>query len=58
MLCVSAELTLDRLFLPAEQHLLASGKRDAATLLADMLFEWNDKGNNPPGAYAARGVLP
>lgn len=50
MLSLLSSLTADRQFLPAEQHLLASGKRDAATLLADMLFEWNDKGNNPPGA--------
>ena len=51
-------LTTDGLFLPAEHHLLASGKRDAATLLADMIFEWNEKGRNPPGPYACRGVLP
>lgn len=30
----------DSLYVPAEKHLLASGKRDAAVLLADMMFEW------------------
>jgi hypothetical protein len=31
---------VDRQFAAAEQHLLASGKRDSANLLADLLFEW------------------
>ncbi|BEI79580.1 hypothetical protein CcaverHIS002_0101090 [Cutaneotrichosporon cavernicola] len=48
----------DRLFEPAEQYLLNAGKRDSATLLADMLFEWGNSGHEDPGAYAARGVLP
>ncbi|CAD6564980.1 MAG: hypothetical protein TREMPRED_000535 [Tremellales sp. Tagirdzhanova-0007] len=30
----------ERLFVPAEVHLLASGKRDAANMLAEMMFEW------------------
>ncbi|GMK54600.1 hypothetical protein CspeluHIS016_0111860 [Cutaneotrichosporon spelunceum] len=48
----------DRLFEPAEQYFLNAGKRDSATLLADMLFEWGNKGAEDPGAYAVRGVLP
>ncbi|KAL1410062.1 hypothetical protein Q8F55_004064 [Vanrija albida] len=51
-------LTPDRLFVPAEAHLLASGKRDAATLLAELLFEWSDKGRQDPGPYAVKGTLP
>jgi hypothetical protein len=31
---------IDRQFVLAEQHLLAAGKRDAAKLLAEMMFEW------------------
>jgi len=56
----------------AEQHLLASGKRDAANLLAEVMFEWyvpmtrydeilmvrRGKGAQDPGPYAAKGVLP
>lgn len=30
----------DHDFVLAEQHLLAAGKRDAAKLLAEMMFEW------------------
>lgn len=48
----------DNLFVPAETHLLASGKRDAASLLAELMFEWSHKGADPVGGYAARGVLP
>ena len=33
-------LTSDRQFAQAETHLLASGKRDSANLLAELLFEW------------------
>lgn len=31
---------LERQYFSAEQHLLASGKRDASIVLADMMFEW------------------
>lgn len=31
---------LERQYFLAEQHLLASGKRDASIVLADMMFEW------------------
>ncbi|ORX41022.1 hypothetical protein BD324DRAFT_647922 [Kockovaella imperatae] len=48
----------DRQFELAEQHLLASGKRDSAHLLADMMFEWCEKGSLDPGPYAIRGTLP
>ncbi len=34
------EWAVERLFVTAEVHLLASGKRDAANLLAEMMFEW------------------
>ncbi|WWC72559.1 uncharacterized protein I206_106521 [Kwoniella pini CBS 10737] len=48
----------DRAFPLAEQHLLASGKRDAAVTLAQMMFEWCEKGGLDPGPYAVRGTLP
>ncbi|WVF68066.1 hypothetical protein IAT40_002829 [Kwoniella sp. CBS 6097] len=48
----------DRAFVLAEQHLLASGKRDAALTLAEMMFEWSEKGKLDPGPYAVRGTLP
>lgn len=50
--------TADRQFALAEPHLLASHKRDSAITLAEMLFEWSEKGGLDPGAYAVRGVLP
>lgn len=31
---------IERQYFLAEQHLLASGKRDASIVLADMMFEW------------------
>ncbi|WWC92275.1 uncharacterized protein L201_007229 [Kwoniella dendrophila CBS 6074] len=48
----------DRAFPLAERHLLASGKRDAAQTLAQMMFEWSEKGQLDPGPYAVRGTLP
>ncbi|KAJ9096483.1 hypothetical protein QFC20_006426 [Naganishia adeliensis] len=48
----------DRQFPQAEHHLLASCKRDAASMLADMMFEWSDKGARDPGAFACRVILP
>ncbi|KAK1923080.1 hypothetical protein DB88DRAFT_330984 [Papiliotrema laurentii] len=48
----------DRQFAAAEQHLLASGKRDSANLLADLLFEWSGNGREDPAPYAIRGTLP
>ncbi|KAK8850485.1 hypothetical protein IAR55_004403 [Kwoniella newhampshirensis] len=48
----------DRVFEAAEQHLLASGKRDSAITLAEMMFEWCEKGKLDPGPYAIRGTLP
>ncbi|WVR08549.1 hypothetical protein IAU60_005604 [Kwoniella sp. DSM 27419] len=48
----------DHAFPLAETHLLASGKRDAALTLAQMMFEWSEKGKLDPGAYAVRGTLP
>ncbi|KIR30835.1 cytoplasmic protein [Cryptococcus deuterogattii LA55] len=49
----------------AEQHLLASGKRDASIVLADMMFDLNllfpnrcGKGALDPGPFALRGILP
>ncbi|EJT50295.1 cytoplasm protein [Trichosporon asahii var. asahii CBS 2479] len=45
----------------AEPHLLASGTRDAARTLADMMYAWSSEGVDGPGAvgnYAVRGVLP
>ncbi|WVN89758.1 uncharacterized protein L203_104988 [Cryptococcus depauperatus CBS 7841] len=48
----------DHHFVEAEKYLLGSGKRDAAITLADMMYEWCDKGALDPGPYALRGVLP
>ncbi|WRT70685.1 uncharacterized protein IL334_007683 [Kwoniella shivajii] len=48
----------DRAFPLAEQHLLGSGKRDAALTLAQMMFEWSEEGKLDPGPYAVRGTLP
>jgi len=41
----------------AEPHLLASGKRDSARLLAQMMVEWSAVGGMP-GNFALRGTLP
>ncbi|KAK4684030.1 golgi to ER traffic protein 4, partial [Tremellales sp. Uapishka_1] len=48
----------DRQFAQAEIHLLAAGKRDASNVLAEMMFEWSEKGQLDPAPYAIRGVLP
>lgn len=48
----------ERQYFSAEQHLLASGKRDASIVLADMMFEWCGKGALDPGPFALRGILP
>lgn len=31
---------VDKLYAQAEVHLIASGKRDAAGMLAEMMFDW------------------
>ncbi|KAG9014042.1 hypothetical protein FRB94_000240 [Tulasnella sp. JGI-2019a] len=41
----------------SELHLLCSGTRDSARLLAQVLFEWS-RGGSEPAAYACRGVMP
>lgn len=41
----------------SEAHLLCSGTRDSARLLAQVLFEWSRAGADP-AAYACRGVMP
>ncbi|ORY20752.1 hypothetical protein BCR39DRAFT_554838 [Naematelia encephala] len=48
----------DKSYVQAEVHLLASGKRDAAALLAEMMFDWSEKGQLDPAPYAIRGTLP
>ena len=48
----------DRQFVQAEHHLVASGKRSAANMLADMVYEWCEQGKQDPGVYACRVVLP
>ena len=56
----------DHLFVPAEVHLLASGKRDAANVLAEMMYEWYVNAYHAicfdvliliPGAIMERSVL-
>lgn len=49
---------LDGAFDLAEPHFLASGKRDSARLLAQMLAEWHAASGGSPGAFALRGTLP
>ncbi|KAF8621998.1 hypothetical protein AX15_007352 [Amanita polypyramis BW_CC] len=44
-------------FEAAEPHLLASGTRDSARLLAEMFIQWASAGGSP-GAFALRGTLP
>ncbi|KAG6831509.1 hypothetical protein H0H92_009777 [Tricholoma furcatifolium] len=41
----------------AESHLLASGKRDSARLLAEMFTRWSAEGGTA-GAFALRGIIP
>ncbi|KAF8840215.1 hypothetical protein BDN67DRAFT_930847 [Paxillus ammoniavirescens] len=41
----------------AEPHFLASGKRDSARLLAQMMVDWSAVGGLP-GIFALRGTLP
>lgn len=53
-----APLTPDRLFESAEQYLLNAGKRDSAVVLADLMYEWSNRGAEDPAPYAVRGVLP
>ncbi|KAJ9093600.1 hypothetical protein QFC19_008267 [Naganishia cerealis] len=48
----------DRQFPQAEHHLLASCKRDAAIMLADLMFEWSSEGAKDPGLYACQIILP
>lgn len=50
--------TTDHDFILAEPHLLASGKRDSAIILAEMMYAWSQKGALDPAPYAVRGVLP
>ncbi|KAG1738442.1 uncharacterized protein EDB91DRAFT_1138917 [Suillus paluster] len=47
----------DGAFDVAEPHFLASGKRDSARLLANMMVEWSAAGG-APGIFALRGTLP
>ncbi|KAH7884780.1 hypothetical protein F5I97DRAFT_1892062 [Phlebopus sp. FC_14] len=47
----------DGAFDAAEPHLLASGKRDSARLLAQMMVDWAATGD-VPGNHALRGTLP
>ncbi|KIJ62848.1 hypothetical protein HYDPIDRAFT_29995 [Hydnomerulius pinastri MD-312] len=47
----------DGAFDAAEPHLLASGKRDSARLLAQMMVDWSAVGG-VPGNFALRGTLP
>ena len=41
----------------AEVHLLASGKRDSARLLAEMFIQWASP-NQVYGLFAIRGTIP
>jgi len=42
----------------AETHLLASGTRDSARLLAEMFMQWTTAPGGTPGTFALRGTLP
>lgn len=48
---------LDGAYNAAEPHFLASGKRDSARLLAQMMVDWSTVGGIP-GNFALRGTLP
>jgi hypothetical protein len=54
-------LSLEEDFVGAEPHLLASGTRDSARLLAQVYFDWakatNSLGSHA-GIFALRGILP
>ncbi|KAF9007461.1 cytoplasmic protein [Cyathus striatus] len=56
-LYVGELLFKDGQFEQAEPHLLASGKRDSARLLADMFIQWG-KPSGEFGVFALRGTLP
>lgn len=56
--CQQMHMHTDRQFVQAEHHLVASGKRSAANMLADMVYEWCEQGKQDPGVYACRVVLP
>jgi hypothetical protein len=48
---------IEGVFEAAETHFLASGTRDSARLLAEMMVEWSTMGGTP-GMYALRGTIP
>ncbi|CAK5269420.1 unnamed protein product [Mycena citricolor] len=48
----------DGAFEAAEPHLLASGNRDSARVLAEMFIEWAAADVDSYGAFALRGTLP
>ena len=48
--------SLDGDFIIAEPHLLASGQRDSARILAEMLLQWSE--GDKLGLFALRGSLP
>lgn len=50
-------MRIEGAFDTAEPHLLASGKRDSARLLAQMMIDWSAVGGIP-GNFALRGTLP
>lgn len=58
-LCATLNLTLatEGSFDAVELHLLASGKRDSARLLAQMFVDWAKSGGHS-GNFALRGTLP
>lgn len=46
-------------FESAEPHLLASGRRDSARILANMMVEWSFlSSGSKPGEFALRGTIP
>lgn len=54
------ERTTEGSLAAAEPHLLASGTRDAARILASVLGDWWESSDSPtqPGIFALRGTLP
>jgi hypothetical protein len=52
-----AIVMIDGEFEAAEPHLLASGQRDSARLLADLMVDWSAAGSTP-GLFALRGTIP
>jgi hypothetical protein len=55
---VGEVLFKDGLFEAAEPHLLASGDRDSARLLAELFVQWSAPHSGSAGTFALKGTIP